>query len=131
MADDRYDAELDDWIVNILLPRQSELRYNQLEKELNLRHKVSTATFSAHLRRLVGGQILLRRREENGHTYYSLAKEFRIALESEKRHDPTNYVRNAFSRFDRTQVWFSFNKEVLHREYLSKDYRKGRKKKSK
>lgn len=89
MPEGRYDEELDNQIANFLVPEQSKLGYNQLTKKLKISHKVSSATLSAHLRRLVGGDILGRKVEKNGHTHYSLTEGFRILLENERKHNPT------------------------------------------
>jgi hypothetical protein len=48
MPEGRYDEELDNQIVNFLVPEQSKLGYNQLTKKLKISHKVSSATLSAH-----------------------------------------------------------------------------------
>lgn len=132
-AGTRYDEDLDQWIVLIFLDsRRLELRYNQLERELNLRRedKASTATLSSHLKRLWGAEILHRRVEKNGHTHYSLTERFGAVLENERKHDQTKYIENALSRFDRTKRR-SFGKEVPHMDYILGNYRIGRKRKSK
>jgi hypothetical protein len=64
------------------------------------------------------------------HTHFSLTKDFRAVLESERRRDSTKYLENTFSRFDRTYRR-SFHKEVSPRDYHSGNYRIGRKRKSK
>lgn len=101
---------MDDCIVYIFTEHKfSELRYNLLEKEMNLRHRVSTATLSSHLKKLYGREILCIRVKKNGHTYYSLTKRFRDRLEYEMKHaqPPINrYLRNTFSRFDCTKRYF-------------------------
>lgn len=132
MPGTRYDKDLDDWIIRILLDsRHLELRHNQLKRELNLQYKVvSTATFSCHLKRLWGGEILHIRFEKNGHTHFSLTKGFMDVLESERRHDSTKYLENTFSRFDRTYRR-SFHKEVSPMDYHSGNYRIGRKRETK
>ena len=132
MPGTRYDENLDYWIVRILLDSiQMELRHNQLKRELNLQHKVvSTATYSYHLKKLWGGEILHRRVEKNGHSHYSLTEKFKDVLEIERKKDPTKYLENTFSRFDRTKVQ-SFHKEVSPTDYFHGNYRIGRKRKSK
>ena len=91
---------------------------------------MSTATLSSHLQKLWGGEILHRRVEENGHTYYSLTEKFNDVLESERKIDSTKYFENTFSRFDRTKVR-SFYKEVSPMDYFRGNYKIGRKRKSK
>jgi DNA-binding transcriptional ArsR family regulator len=94
----RYDEDLDHWIVRILRDsRQLELQHNQLESEVNLRHKVSSATLSSHLDKLYRREILYIRVDKNKHTYYSLTEEFKAVWEFERK---ANYLTNAFSRFD-------------------------------
>jgi len=132
MPGTRYDEDLDNWIVRILLDsRRLELGHNQLQRELNLRleDKASTATLSSHLKRLCGGEILDRRVEQNGHTHYSLTERFRAVLESERKHNPIRYLDNALLRFDRTKVR-SFHKEVSPMDYFHGNYKIGRKRKS-
>jgi hypothetical protein len=68
--------------------------------------------------------------EENGHTYYTLAERFGAVLDSERKHDPTKYIKNTLSRFDTTRRR-SFGKEVPHMDYILGNYRTGRKRKSK
>lgn len=70
-----------------------------------------SATLSLHLRALVGGNVLQRKVEKNGHTFYSLTSKFREALEIQKKHYPTNYIEKTLSLSTfRKQPWFSFRK---------------------
>jgi DNA-binding HxlR family transcriptional regulator len=135
MPGTRYDFDLDQRIVRILLDSKGlELRHNQLERELNSQRwytdKVSSATLSSHLKILWGGEVLHRRVEKNGHTYYTSTERFRAVSDSERKYEPTEYIKNALSRFDTTRKR-SFGKEVPTKDYILGNYRIGRKRKSK
>ena len=106
-----YKDALDYAIVDILEAKELALRYHELEGEIRSYCSVSSATLSLHLRALVGGNVLQRRIEKNGHTFYSLTSEFKEALEIQKKHYPTNYLEETLllSTF-RKRPWFSFRK---------------------
>jgi hypothetical protein len=106
-----YKEALDFAIVDILETKVSPLQYNKLEGQIKSYCPVSSATLSLHLRALVGGKVLQRIVENNGHTFYSLTGEFREALEIQKKHDPTQYLEKTLSlpSFQK-KTWHSFHR---------------------
>ena len=103
----RYKYILDYAIVDILDTKHtSYLRYHELEQEISLHGKLSSATLVRHLTRLVGRNVLERRIEQNNSkTFYSLTKEFKVSLDIQKKHYPKGYFEktlslNNFTNFD-------------------------------
>jgi DNA-binding HxlR family transcriptional regulator len=103
----RYKYILDYAIVDILdTKHRSYLRYHELEQEISLHCKLSSATLVRHLTRLVGRNVLERRIEQNNSkTFYSLTKEFKVSLDIQKKHYPKSYFEktlslNNFTNFD-------------------------------
>jgi DNA-binding HxlR family transcriptional regulator len=107
----RYKSILDYAIVDIFDTEHSCLRYHEIEQEISLYCKVSSATLSLHLIRLVERNVLARRVDDNGHTFYSLTKRFKGSLDIQKKHYPTNYIEKTLSLHD----FGEFNGHSFHR----------------
>jgi DNA-binding MarR family transcriptional regulator len=118
----RYKYILDYAIVDVLdtkLP--SYLRYQELEQEISLHCKLSSSTLARHLKRLVGGTIVERKVEKDGHTSYSLTRDFREKLDIKKKSYPMNYLDMTFSLYPFNQyqyeVSYSFHKDRFKIRY--------------
>jgi hypothetical protein len=102
----RYKYILDYAIVDILDTKHpSYLRYHELEQEISLHCKLSSATLLRHLTRLLGRNVLERTEQNNSNTFYSLTKEFKVSLDIHKKHYPKSYFEktlslNNFPNFD-------------------------------
>jgi hypothetical protein len=96
-----YKHELDYFVVEMLdVVYPSYLRYGDIEKEISshLSHKVPSATLSFHLWDLFRFRhVLDKRKEKNRHTYYSLTKEFKDALDKQKKEYPANFAKKTLS----------------------------------
>src|SRR6476620_6022808 len=87
-----YKDALDYAIIEIVDTKGSPLRYHELEEEINLHCNLCSATLSLHLRKLVDREVLYRREEKNGHTFYSLTKKFKDALDIQKKRNTTKFI---------------------------------------
>lgn len=118
----RYRKVLDYAIVDIVDLKHSSLRYCEIEREISVHCRVSSATLSRHLTRLVGRNVLHRIVEENGHTFYSLTKRFKESMDIQKKHYPVNYIEKTLSLHDFRQFDYSFTfskeRKSWPREYL-------------
>ena len=93
-----YKETLDFVIVEIFEKKHpSTLRYSQLEKEISLYCKLSSATLSRHLKSLVHRNILEKKRERDVPIFYSLTKEFKKELAEYKKDYPSNYIGKILS----------------------------------
>jgi hypothetical protein len=96
-----YKHELDYLIIEILDSKYpSYLRYSELENEINsgLSHKVSSGTFSSHLLELrLFRNVLVKSKEKNRHTSYSLTRGFKDQLEILKRNHPITFAKETLS----------------------------------
>jgi hypothetical protein len=96
-----HKAELDYAIVNIIDSKYpSPLRYSQIEREISscLPRKIPSATLSFHLWDLNRFRhVLDKRKASNGHTFYSLTKEFKDKLDIQKKLHPANYEKRTLS----------------------------------
>lgn len=93
-----YKHELDYLLVEILDTKYPlYMRYRDLEKELNLYGKISSTTLSLHLTDLRLRDVLYRRKEKNGHTFYLLTEKFKGELEIKKEKYPTSFAKETLS----------------------------------
>jgi DNA-binding PadR family transcriptional regulator len=115
MAKHYYKNRLDYAIVDILDTRDTHARYFELESSLCCR--VSSSSLVRHLKRLVGGKIIDRKVEKDGHTLYALTKQFKEKLDIQKKAYPANYLAMTFSLYPFNQyeyeVSYSFHKDRL------------------
>jgi len=122
-----YKDSLDYAIVDILDIYPQLLGYSEIVNEIKLYCNIPPSTFSRHLKRLVGKEILFRREDKKyGPTSYSLTKKFNDSLQIQKKHYPTNYFRKTFDLypFNESAAYFNFKKEWL---YIGKKYSPTRK----
>lgn len=97
MFGDGYKHTLHYAIMDILDIEHSPLRFHELEKKIEKYCKIYPPTLARHLKILAGRNIVKRTLLKNGRAVYTLTKEFKDALEIQKKHYPTSYWKKIFS----------------------------------
>jgi DNA-binding transcriptional ArsR family regulator len=101
MTEYYYKNELDYAILEILdIKYPLSLRCKEIEQEINLHleSKIRPSTLSRHLRRLEERKVIDRTQDwKCGPTHYSLKKEFKDSLDTNKQQYPTTYIQETLS----------------------------------
>jgi DNA-binding HxlR family transcriptional regulator len=91
-----YKHTLDYAIVEIF-DTSYRLRYHELEEEIRSYCKLSSATLSRHLARLINRNVLYKDEEINGRVFYSLTVEFNDSLNIQRKNYPWDYLEKTLS----------------------------------